>query len=131
MATRSHIGKQLENGQIKYIYCHWDGYPKHNGAILKEHYTTEAKVDELLALGDLSSLGEEIGEKQDFDNISTHKDGWCLAYGRDRGEENIEARIGDTDDFLDQEYNYLFVNGEWKCFTGTGSELVLKYTQTI
>lgn len=120
MATRSHIGKQLENGQIKYIYCHWDGYPEHNGAILKEHYTTEAKVDELLALGDLSHLGEDIGEKQDFANISTHKDGWCLAYGRDRGEENTEARIGDTDDFLDQEYSYLFVNGKWKCFTGTG-----------
>lgn len=102
MATRSHIGIKQANGSIKYIYCHWDGYPEHNGVILKEHYTTEAKVNELMDLGDISSLGEDIDK--------------CVAYGRDRGETGVEARTDTMKDFIGQEYNYLFENGEWKCF---------------
>lgn len=124
MSTRSHIGKQLENGSIKYIYCHFDGYPEHNGEILKEHYKTEAKIDALLELGDLSVLGEEIGEKQDFNNRQSNN--MCLAYGRDRGETDIEARITeDESEFMDQEYSYLWNGAEWKCFNGSGEEIVL------
>jgi len=123
MATRSHIGKQLPDGQIKYIYCHFDGYPEHNGEILKEHYIDESKVDQLLELGDLSVLGEEIGEKQDFNDRSSRNPKWCLAYGRDRGKLDVSARTEFMDDFIDQEYNYLFVDGKWKCFMG-GREIV-------
>lgn len=126
MGTRSHIGKQLENGTIKYIYCHWDGYPEHNGAILKEHYTTDAKVDELLALGDLSILGEEIGEQQDFDNRESHYPKWCLAYGRDRGEDDVEAKVAQSlEEIIDQDYHYVWNNGKWHCYGGDGRELVL------
>jgi len=42
---------------IPTIYCHWDGYVNHNGMILKEHYD---KVQELIALGGLSSLESKI-----------------------------------------------------------------------
>ena len=120
MATRSHIGKKLADGTVKYIYCHYDGYPKHNGKILKEHYTNEAKIDALLELGDISILGPEIGEQQDFNRRETHNPNWCLAYGRDRGETNIKASICHEIVFADQEYNYLWENGEWKCFTYQG-----------
>ena len=113
MGTRSHIGKKFQDGTIKYIYCHFDGYPEHNGAILKEHYIDEAKVDALLELGDLSILGEEIGEQQDFNNISTHNDEWCLAYGRDRGETNIQAKTAQTlIDMIGQAYHYVWDNGK-------------------
>lgn len=125
MATRSHIGKLLSDGSVKYIYCHWDGYPEHNGKILKEHYTTEAKVDALLELGGLSILGEEIGEQQDFDNRDTHNSKWCLAYGRDRGEDGVEARIAeDIEDMIFQSYHYVYDNGKWRCFGSDGRELV-------
>lgn len=125
MATRSHIGKKLSNGTIKYIYCHFDGYPEHNGKILKEHYTDEAKVDALLELGSLSILGEEIGEQQDFDNRDTHNSKWCLAYGRDRGESDVEAKISKTlSDMIWQAYHYVWDNGKWHCYGGDGRELV-------
>ena len=39
MATRSNTGIENENGRVSAIYCHWDGYPEHNGRILKEHYS--------------------------------------------------------------------------------------------
>lgn len=50
MSTRSTIGIK-ENGIIRSIYCHWDGYPENNGKILYEHYNSKEKVEELLRLG--------------------------------------------------------------------------------
>jgi len=117
MSTRSLIGRKLEDGKIEFIYCHWDGYPKHNGKILLNHYTDDEKIKELINLGDLSSLAEEIGEKHDFDA----KDiifKWCMAYGRDRGELNTEKRIVNSlDNFLGidswQDFYYLYQDNEW------------------
>ena len=124
MATRSHIGKLLPDNSVKYIYCHYDGYPEHNGKILKEHYATEAKVNALLELGDLSILGEEIGEQQDFNNRDTHNSKWCLAYGRDRGEDNIEAKVAkDISDIIFQSYHYVWNGETWSCFGSDGREL--------
>jgi hypothetical protein len=88
MGTRSSIAIKTEDG-IKAIYCHWDGYVDHNGKILKEFYNTKDKVNELIALGDLSSLRQEPGEAHDFDRGDDSlglTDNWCMAYGRDRGE---------------------------------------------
>jgi hypothetical protein len=109
MATRSNIGILNSDGTVNYIYCHFDGYLEHNGTILNEHYTTESAVRDLIALGDLSLLGPEIGEKQDFNG--TRNKQWCLAYGRDRGESGIEARTCSYADYTKEyfeEYVYLF-----------------------
>ena len=115
MGTRSTIAIQNEDGTVTGIYCHWDGYLSHNGAILAENYTDEAAVRELIALGDLSSLGETIGNKVDFNDYGSHK-GQCVAYGRDRGERGIEAATHDSwEELLEafgQEYDYLFVPGK-------------------
>mgnify|MGYP001178961423 CR=1 FL=1 len=92
MGTRSTIGMKKPDGGVVAIYCHWDGYPAHNGDILNKHWTDTDKVAQLIGLGDLSSLGTEIGEKQDFDDRLGQDDNWCLAYGRDRGERDVDAR---------------------------------------
>jgi len=125
MATRSLIGKLNSDNTVSYIYCHYDGYPEYNGVILQEHYDTPFKVDQLLALGDLSVLGEVIGEKQDFDNYSTRNNNWCLVYGRDRGESGVKMRTVSQDEFFNSrdyvDYLYLYNNDfEWECYnTGT------------
>ena len=117
MATRSLVAKQNQDGTITSIYCHYDGYPSHNGVILQEHYNTPFKVDQLLALGDLSILGEELGTKQDFNN---RINGYCLAYGRDRGEQHVEAKTYTHDSFFSTDhgvdYLYLYNNNEWECY---------------
>ena len=119
MSTNSRIGI-YNKGEIKSIYCHWDGYIEHNGAILYRFYSTEEEVKELIALGDLSILGKRIGEKVDFDKMTFDQmyrekyDGQCVAYHRDRGEtfsDRISTSIEDIQD--NQEYNYLFKDGEW------------------
>jgi hypothetical protein len=120
MATRSLIGKlNSDKTTVDYIYCHWDGYIGHNGKILHEHYNTLEKVDALLALGDLSSLGKEIGEKHDFDfHFCKPGEDWCTAYGRDRGEDNSEMATTTLEDYPSEnestEYHYLFTNEGWK-----------------
>lgn len=117
MATRSAIG--IKHGTvIKGIYAHWDGYVECNGRILDEYYRDSVKVNRLISLGDLSSLGAEIGEQHDF-NTDTNKD-WCKFYGRDRGEEGTEFRTFQTEDeFVDHfdgmgaEYYYIYDSGVW------------------
>jgi hypothetical protein len=112
MGTRSTIAIQNEDGTVTGIYCHWDGYTSHNGRILQENYTDEASVRELIALGDLSSLGETVGTKTDFNNAAK---GQCVAYGRDRGEKDVDAKTcADWAALLEdfgQEYDYLFTPG--------------------
>lgn len=113
MGTRSTIAIQNEDGTVTGIYCHSDGYTSNNGRILAENYTTEAEVRELIALGDLSSLGETIGTKMDFDSRA---DGQCKAYGRDRGEKDVDAATfnsyADLVEQIGQEYDYLFTPGK-------------------
>jgi hypothetical protein len=113
MGTRSTIAIQNSNGTVTGIYCHWDGYVEHNGKILASSYTTEAKVRELIALGDLSSLGETVGSRQNFDDPVK---GTCIAYGRDRNETGVDAATFDSHieltAVIGQEYDYLFTPGE-------------------
>lgn len=129
MATRSTIAMEYPNGTVAQIYCHFDGYLDNNGSILNNHYRNPAKIAQLIDLGDLSSLGAEIGRKRPFDcphSYGTPKweefqEQWrdqCLAYGRDRGETDTKAReFATVKDFEDnaqwEQYNYAFRNGEW------------------
>lgn len=90
MSTRSIIGVQ-DGKLIKAIYCHWDGYVSHNGRILYESYGLE-KTHKLIALGDLSSLRENI-EPTGAHSFDKPQDGVCVFYGRDRGEDDTVFRV--------------------------------------
>jgi hypothetical protein len=121
MGTRSAIGMRTLDGRITAVYCHWDGYPQHNGAILAEHYTDVDKIAELISLGDLSVLREQIGEKHDFNaryEGGDVREDWCVAYHRDRGEKLTVRVFNDAMDFVDnfrsgEEYFYLWNGTEW------------------
>lgn len=121
MATRSYIGKMNpETGVITYIYCHYDGYLSHTGRLLVENYSDETKVDELLNLGDLSFLDEQIGEQHDFKKPTK---GWTVSYFRDRGEQNKSISQTYLEDYNVNpgiDYFYLFTEDGWKYSTGNG-----------
>jgi hypothetical protein len=118
MATSSYIGRKNEDGNVEYIYCHWDGYLDHNGKILFEHYTHENDVLDLLEQGDLSTLEARVNPDKDEDHSWENPAvGVCVFYMRDRGEKkkNLEAKI--TDDFEslagEVDFVYLFQDGAW------------------
>ncbi len=130
MATRSTIALEYADGTVDKIYCHWDGYLDNNGVILFNNYKDPFKVQRLMDLGDVSSLGPDIGDKHDFD--CPHKYGTpeyqqrqddkrevTTFYGRDRGETGTGAqRYKDFADYRKnaqfEEYNYILRrDGNW------------------
>jgi hypothetical protein len=119
MATRSRIGIKLEDGQVRSVYAHWDGYPSWNGKILLTSYTDVEKIKSLLDLGSISSLADEVSPSEDKKNEHSFEKpikGVTVAYHRDRGEEIQPAVVTSEDQFyneLDEEYNYLFKDGKW------------------
>ena len=112
MSTRSTISIVDKKGTGRTNYCHWDGYLAHNGKILLTHYKTTKKVNQLIGLGDLSILNENIGKKVKFDGFDSGKTPQCLAYGRDRGE-GVTFRLFSGKPTEEQEYDYLFENRKW------------------
>jgi len=115
MSTNASIGIELKSGKVKAVYCHFDGYYDGVGKTLLEHYKDRKKVEKLISLGDLSSLGEEIGSKHDFNKAPDNE---CNFYGRDRNEDNTEADVySSKEDYLessDFSYTYLFsIENKW------------------
>jgi len=140
MATRCIIGKLESEGDVSAIYCHWDGYPEGVGMTLMQHYLDATKVDGLMLLGSLSSLGPELGEKHPFsyhdvqmtsERYDELYSNMCVAYGRDRGEADVGFRTyADVDDFADNamkdhgaEYLYLYEDGFWHCWDLQGRHI--------
>jgi len=115
MGTRSTIALEYADGTVDQIYCHWDGYLDYNGTILHKSYQDPFKVQRLMELGDLSSLGDDIGDKHDFDARTDD----CTFYGRDRGEDGTEARrFASYEDYRanaqGEEFNYILrSDGSW------------------
>lgn len=124
MSTRSYICMEVGDNRYKTIYCHFDGYPDYNGKMLLEYYDDRVRVEKLLELGDLSSLGKKIDPDPNlphsFDYHERQED-VCVFYGRDRGDEGAAARIMTMEELDDPEnwteYVYIFNrDGEWKYF---------------
>jgi hypothetical protein len=86
MATRSRIAIENQDGTVKSIYCHWDGYLSNNGKILFDHFDRE-KLEKLIELGDISSLG-----------TSTEN---TVAYCRDRGEDFHSTGYSSVEDLFE------------------------------
>lgn len=127
MSTRSMIAV-MHGNKAKAVYCHWDGYVAHNGAILVEHYDS-VKANKLVSMGDISSLRPNIGEAHAFSSLDTEMPAeeydeiygdMCTFYGRDRGEEGCEYKsFQSLHDLLDNaesrwcEYVYILRGNEW------------------
>ncbi|MBQ3143436.1 MAG: hypothetical protein IJB89_02870 [Akkermansia sp.] len=92
MSTRSNIGIWNEDGSLDVIYCHWDGYPSYNGAVLLHHYQDLEKIRELIALGDISSLEKNVKPAEGEHTFESPQEGVVVAYGRDRHEDGVSTR---------------------------------------
>ncbi len=115
MSCRSMILLEQADNSYLGIYCHHEGYVEHNGAILNSSYQDRNKVEELIAIGDISELGFNVSDKE-----ANH----CIAYGRDLGVKGIVNAIKyDSLEQLDDittnwcEFNYVYSkDNKWKYF---------------
>ena len=119
MSTTAGIGLTMPDGTIRAVYLHWgDGA----GETLAKHYTEHGKVEKLVSLGFLSSLGAEV----EPDPTTPHswenpQENVTVAYHRDRGQRLVPARqFKDREEYEDKgggsltaSYLYLFENGRW------------------
>jgi len=118
MATRSNIGMMLPDGQMKFVYCHYDGYTQGVGATLLESYNTPELVSELLSFGDMSFLASEIHPSSDTHSFDTPERNVTVFYNRDRGESDNDARFATIEEWHKEyssciDYLYLFSAGRW------------------
>jgi len=127
MATRSTIALEFADGTVQQVYCHWDGYLEHNGQILYKNYSDPFKLRDLIDLGDISSLGINVGRKHAFSSFEGDKadyeaamaEGCTTFYGRDRGETGTGAKkFKDFEDYKArhqyEEYEYILrTDGFW------------------
>ena len=104
MSTHSIIALEQNNSSIISIYCHFDGYESGVGKILKNDYTELKDIQNLIRLGNLSSL-----------------DGQPVAYHRDRDESWLnnkpvhdENQNSLTNRCSRISYIYLWEKGGWK-----------------
>jgi hypothetical protein len=114
MSTNSSIAVKKSDGVIQSIYCHWDGYPSHNGKMLLKHYNSQEKAEQVISLGDLSFLDASM-EKPEGHSYDNAVKGYSVAYGRDRGEEDTEANtIADYKwENSNHPYNYFWDGEKW------------------
>ena len=136
MSTRSFICVEQDDGSYKGVYCHWDGYLTYNGAMLLDHYNSRERAEALIALGDLSLLCEKLYPDPDkphgFDYDKRQPD-VTVAYARDRGEKNTEARIVTPESALDSWGEYLYVfckDGKWRYYALCDDQPELRDVET-
>lgn len=116
MSTRSNIAILQEDGKVKSIYVHFDGYPSGVGKNLFNHYKDKSKVEELINLGDCSAVYENVkpteGEAHSYERTAKNV---TIAYGRDRKEYDTDAQeIDSLQNYKpDNDYAYLFKENKW------------------
>jgi len=148
MGTRSTIAIENADGTVHQVYCHWDGFIDYNGKILFEHYSDPVKLRELIDLGDISSLHPSIGIKHPFSPFEDNIDRveyerlygeMTTFYGRDRDEENTEAKkFSDFETYAGahqyQEFEYILrSDGVWYVSFGKtkGYTELAPYLETV
>jgi hypothetical protein len=128
MATRGRIGIQLSDGSILSVYSHWDNYPEWNGKKLKEHFNSYEQAAELIDGGDISSLWTDT----DWNHMKMEEHRTLYYAERGQEDQDVEPNLdnsfqafikGVNDSWAD--YAYLFADGEWKCYTTKGNELMI------
>lgn len=120
MSTRCYIGKLDEkSNDVKFIYCHFDGYPEYVGYMLDTYYKDQDKVEDLLNLGDISCLKENLQPNGDH-SYENPEENVTIAYCRDRGEgwNDVAPKHTQLANYEKKrdimiEYRYLYKDGNW------------------
>jgi len=96
MSTRANIKVITEDGDIKWLYKHHDGYPTHTGDILEFVFTNNTgivdAVNTLIADHKFETTTEQHGDINWFYSIKVSEDEWTLEITEFHfdGEEKVQ-----------------------------------------
>ena len=100
------------------IYSHYDNYPEFAGRILRTHYNTREKVENLIDGGDVSCLWTD--ERWNFDGSSVKVEEYGPQYYVRKIDEDCPPRLdANLNEYLSEgeEYAYIYtLKGEWICY---------------
>lgn len=121
MSAHAFIAKKTGVDKYKAIFCQFDGYLSQVGKILAEHYDTTEKVDALLSLGGIQSLGEQIGSAPEgLENREDEK--YTVAFKRDLDDDSWNTEEMTLDELIDNDidecYVYIFGGDERWIYSG-------------
>lgn len=119
MSTNASVHVKCGDGQVRSIYVHWDGYVEDPGVghMLRSHYNTQELAEELIMMGDCSSLDATLDDS--------------TFYNRDRNEDwsdvkfNESFNLNESLEANSQQYDYYFDTSQWHLVRG-GEFLPLK-----
>lgn len=112
MGTTAYIIYEKALNHFEYIYVHNDGNIDHTGKMLRQHYATPERVQELMDLGDLSII-EPSTDCPPGHTFENKMPGHCVAYGRDRGDPNCEAEaVSQISEFRCNSIDYMYIYNE-------------------
>ena len=128
MSTAAIIG--IKRGRtIRSIYCHNDGDLFGVGVVLDQEYDYEAKIEELIKGGDISSLGIMLTPDPLYDHsFDNPQPEVTVFYHRDRGDDWEDCQpmeVSTIKSFTNQigiQYYYLFDTSvqAWKVYGSNG-----------
>jgi hypothetical protein len=107
MSTHARVGLQQDDGLIRSIYVHCDGYLEGVGSTRDTGYRERAAIEALLSEGDASGLGHTLADS--------------FFYARDRGEprDEVASRVHPSYQWPDDAfYQYLWAEGRWYTRSG-------------
>ncbi len=120
MSTRSSISMISLDGSVRQIYCHSDGYLSYNGVCLYTYYSSSELVDEMMKLGDASSIDKFLSPHSDTHHFDHREENISTFYKRDRKETDVDClHFSNLNEFLSkgnfQGYDYVFKekNQKW------------------
>ncbi|EGU0513373.1 post-segregation killing protein PndC [Salmonella enterica] len=125
MSTHSTISVLCRDGLVRTVYCHQDGYLKHNGRILAEYYNSRDAAEALVAPGNIWYLRPRC-DRPEGHCEETPADGVTLYFGDCWSPPRIDTRVyhaarvyTDTDtalaeeDYADIGYHYVCDGNCW------------------
>lgn len=101
--ARIYVKNTTDLGGYDSIRVNYDGMDV--GECLKQNYTDPALIAQMLALGECSSLGDDLG-------------GGSIFYHRDRGEAMRQDWYRTTAD-VSEDYNYRWEGERWETYRGS------------
>lgn len=106
------------SANVMSISCKLGGHPCEVGKILLETYNTTEKIYDLMRLGDLFYLGNNLNPNPNKPHtIENEQPDTTIAYGRDLGQDNCNILIYQNQkelmEYRYNDYNYIYKNNKW------------------
>ena len=105
MGTRSIIGYKNSDGSVTTTYCHYDGYPNHNGRVLRKKYNSDERAKAVASAGYLSVLRKQ-GDLEFDISESVNSEKPVVYSSVDKARKYVFTETW-------AEYFYLWDDGSW------------------